>query len=363
MISNPRSRVFVIAEAGVNHNGSLELASRLVEVAADAGADAVKFQSFRTESLVTRDAPTAPYQQRNTESDVSQFHMLKQLELDEGAHQRIASLCAKRGIEFMSTPFDLESLDLLVRVIGVARLKIPSGEIANAPLLLAAARSGKPLILSTGMATLGDVEAALGVLAFGGTDSIGRPCRAAFPLAYASADGQRWLREHVTLLHCTTEYPAPFEEVNLNAITTLSAAFGLPVGFSDHTEGIVIPIAAAALGAAVVEKHFTLDRSLVGPDHKASLEPTQLAAMVTGIRQVASALGDGRKRPMPSETKNIAIACRSLVARRAIAEGERFSSDNLVVLRPSGGISPMDYFDWIGRTASRAYRAGERIGS
>ncbi len=356
------THVFVIAEAGVNHNGDAALAPALVEAAARAGADAVKFQSFRAESLVARKAPMADYQRRNTGTDESQFDMLRRLELDAAAHRLLAACCARQGIEFMSTPFDLDNLDFLVREMHVARLKLPSGELTNAPLLLAAARSGRPLIVSTGMATLAEVEAALGVIAWGLLDEPqGRPGRGAFHAAYCSGEGQRRLRECVTLLHCTTEYPAPYKEVNLRAMHTLGAAFGLPVGFSDHTAGIAIPIAAAALGAVVIEKHFTLDRSLPGPDHKASLEPDELAAMVRGIRETAQALGAGRKIPAPSEAANAAVARKSLVAARTIAAGEPYSTENLAVRRPGGGISPIEYFDWLGRTAARAYAAGEPI--
>jgi N-acetylneuraminate synthase len=355
------NRVFVIAEAGVNHNGSQDMALQLVDVAAKAGADAVKFQSFRAESLVARDTPKADYQQRNTDPDESQFDMLRRLELDEAAHHKLANRCAERGIEFMSTAFDLASMDLLARDLGVARLKIPSGEITNASLLLAAARTGKPLIVSTGMATLADVEAALGVIAYGGLEWGSAPGRAAFRAAYCSDEGQQYLGELVTLLHCTTEYPAPFEEVNLRAMQTLATAFCLPVGFSDHTTGIAVAIASVAIGAVVIEKHFTLDRSLPGPDHKASLEPAEFSAMVAGIRQTACALGDGRKRPAPSEMKNVGIARKSLVAARAIVAGECFSGENLTARRPGGGISALEYFDWLGRPAARAYAAGEPI--
>lgn len=353
-------RVFIIAEAGVNHNGSPSMALQLVDVAAEAGADAIKFQSFHAESLVARDAPRAIYQQRNTGSNEPQFDMLRRLELDESTHHLLAQKCVERGIEFMSTAFDLNSLDLLAR-LGVARLKIPSGEITNAPLLLKMAHSGKPLIMSTGMATLADVEFALSVIAYGYLNADRKPGLHAFRAAYCSDEGQERLRKLVALLHCTTEYPAPFEDVNLRAMQTLRDAFGLPVGFSDHTVGIAMPIAAVALGAVVVEKHFTLDRKLPGPDHAASLEPAELAAMIVGIRQTTSAIGDARKLPAPSEIKNIAVVRKSLVAGCDIAVGERFSMESLAVRRPGGGISPIEYFDWLGRPAARAYAAGEPI--
>ncbi|MEI7818137.1 MAG: N-acetylneuraminate synthase, partial [Desulfuromonadales bacterium] len=273
---------YIIAEAGVNHNGSLALAKKLVEVAADAGADAVKFQTFKADSLVSRLAPKAEYQSKATGADESQYEMIRKLELDEQAHEMLIEHCTVCGIQFLSTPFDLESVDLLAGRFDLSCIKIPSGDITNGPLLLKIAHTGKPVILSTGMSTLGEIEEALGVLAFGYL-GVGEPSPAVFRLAYCSIQGQELLLEKVTLLHCTTEYPAPVEEVNLNTLDTLRSAFGLPVGYSDHTEGITVPIAAVARGAVIIEKHFTLDRTLPGPDHKASLEPTELKQMVTAI--------------------------------------------------------------------------------
>ena len=353
--------VFVIAEAGVNHNGSPELAMRLVDVAADAGADAVKFQSFRADSLVGRAAPRAEYQKRNQPGEVSQHEMLKKLELSEPVQRELSDRSRSRGIEFMSSPFDVDSVDFLASSVGVKRIKIGSGEITNAPLLLHAARTGLPLILSTGMSTLDEVEAALGVLALGYTDASAPPGGAAFRAAYASAAGRGVLREKVSLLHCTSEYPAPVNEINLRAMDTLRETFGLPTGFSDHSAGIAAAIAAAARGAVIIEKHYTLDRAMPGPDHRASLEPAQLAEMIASIRVASAALGSARKEPAPSELGNRTVARRSLVAAREIRKGERFSAADIAVKRPGGGISPMNYWDWVGRLAERDYRKDDLL--
>lgn len=355
-------RIAIIAEAGVNHNGSLDLALKLVDAAADAGADVVKFQTFKAENLASRHAAKAEYQTRTTGSAESQLDMLRRLELSAAAHDAILARCTDRGIRFLSTPFDLESLSFLADHLQVEHIKLGSGELTNAPLLLAVANTGKPLLLSTGMADLGEVELALGVLALGYAKKAEHPSRAAFAAAYATPDYRTALTTKVTLLHCTTEYPAPYAEVNLRAMDTLAAAFGLPVGFSDHTPGIAIPIAAAARGAIVIEKHMTLDRSMAGPDHKASLEPAEFAAMVDGIRQVELALGDGRKQPAPSERKNIEIARKSIVAARAIAAGEIFTTENLAVKRPGSGFSPFRYWDLLGKPAARGYDPDEPIG-
>jgi N-acetylneuraminate synthase len=355
------SRIYVIAEAGVNHNGSLDQAIRLVDVAADAGADAVKFQTFKADRLASRAAPKADYQLESTGSRESQHQMLSRLELDVAAHHVLARHCKTRGIEFLSTPFDLESLDLLAREFAISRIKLSSGDLTNAPLLLAAARTGKPVILSTGMGTLGEVETALGVLAFGYADSTALPCRRAFEETYCSPAGQAALRDKVALLHCTTEYPAPLADINLRAMATMREAFGLPVGYSDHTQGITIPVAAAALGATVVEKHFTLDRSLPGPDHRASLEPEELKQMVQAIREVETALGSSIKHPAASELKNRPVARKSLVAARAIRNGEPFTEENLTVKRPGSGVSPIHYWDWLGRAADRDYGPDDEV--
>lgn len=353
----------IIAEAGVNHNGSLELALQLVEEAAAAGADVVKFQTFRAERLVTRFAPKAEYQKRETGEEQSQLDMLRALELDEDMHRRLIERCKSRGVEFLSTPFDQESLRLLTDVLELPRLKLGSGELTNAPLLLAAARTGKQIILSTGMGTLAEVEEALGVLAFGYAAHGTEPSRSAFRAAFASEKGQTALQEKVVLLHCTTEYPTPAADVNLRAMDTLRSAFCLPVGYSDHTEGISVALAAVARGAVVIEKHFTIDRFLPGPDHKASLIPAELASMAAEIRRVEVALGDGIKRPAESERKNMSIARKSLVAASAIAAGEAFGPNNLTVKRSGRGIDPMLYWDLLGRPAPRAFSEDEQIES
>ncbi|MDW7643582.1 MAG: N-acetylneuraminate synthase [Desulfuromonadales bacterium] len=354
-------RCYIIAEAGVNHNGSLAMAKRLVEVAAEAGADAVKFQTFKAAELIIAGAPKAAYQIDSTGAEESQWTMISRLELDAQAHANLVAHCQNCAIQFLSTPFDAGSAEMLVEMFDMPIIKVPSGEVTNAPLLLKVAQFRRPLIVSTGMCTLADVTAALGVLAYGLLyDSIPNGVRD-FEDAFKSAEGQHVLREKVTLLHCTTEYPAPYAEVNLRAMEALSKAFGLPVGFSDHTEGVAVAIAAAARGAKVVEKHFTLDRSLPGPDHKASLEPQELANMVRGIRQVEQALGEAVKAPTISERKNMEVARKSLVARCAIRAGEVFSEDNLGVKRPGKGLSPMNYWELIGRVASRDFQPDELI--
>ncbi|HRH81867.1 MAG TPA: N-acetylneuraminate synthase [Thiobacillaceae bacterium] len=354
------AHTLVIAEAGVNHNGSLARALELVEVAAAAGADAVKFQTFRAQALVTRAVPKAEYQVANTGDAASQMEMLKALELDAAAHLGLRDRCRELGIVFLSTPFDRESLVFLAGELGVPTLKIGSGDLTNGPLLLAAAQTGLPVILSTGMSGLAEVEDALGVLAFGYATAGALPGQEAFRAAFASPAGRLALRERVTLLHCTTEYPAPFDQVNLRAMDTLAAAFGLPVGLSDHTPGIAVAVAAAARGARVIEKHFTLDRNLPGPDHRASLEPDELAGLVRSVRQVEAALGDALKCPTEAEWKNLPIARRGLVAVRPVRKGERFTADNVEVKR-GGGDSPMNYWDWLGRTADRDYAEDEAL--
>lgn len=357
--------VLIIAEAGVNHNGSDELALQLVEAAADAGADVVKFQTFRAKKLVTKSAQMADYQKANTGSDTSQFEMLSRLELSHDTHLKLLRRCNELGVEFLSTAFDEESLQFLVSEVGLKRLKLPSGEITNAPLVLAHAQTGLHIVVSTGMATLSEIELALGVIAYGymlhSGLSMGRPCKAAFNEAYCSSDGRRLLEEKVTLLHCTTEYPAPLNEVNLRAMRTLNEAFSLPVGYSDHTQGIEIPVAATALGACIIEKHFTLNKSMEGPDHKASLEPSELKAMIEGIRNVTLAMGNGVKSPTLSEVRNKNIARKSLVASRSIAKGESFSYDNLVVMRPGSGMSPYEFWEVLGKPAPQVFAEGEII--
>lgn len=356
-------RVYVIAEAGVNHNGSLDLAKQLVDVAAEAGTDAVKFQTFKADKLVSCAAPKAEYQIENTGILESQHEMIKKLELDEAAHAALIRHCETRGIEFLSTPFDLESLGLLVQKFNLSKIKLSSGDITNAPLLLETARTGKQVVLSTGMCTLGEIETALGILAFGYTETDDHPSLSAFEKAYGSATGREALQDKVTLLHCTTEYPAPFADINLRAMATLQKAFGLPVGYSDHTPGIAIPIAAVALGAAIIEKHFTLDRNLPGPDHKASLEPDELKQMVRSIREVELALGSPIKQPAASELRNRPVARKSLVADREIRKGEPFTQDNLAVKRPGDGLSPIRYWEWLGKIADRDYQRDDKVQS
>lgn len=352
---------YVIAEAGVNHNGSIDLARELVDVAAQAGADAVKFQTFKADSLVTRSAPKADYQLEATGAEESQYEMIKALEFDEAQQRILVDHCADHGIQFLSTPFDIESLMLLVQRFDVPRIKISSGEITNGPLLLAAAQTGRPIILSTGMSTLGEVERALAVLAFGYTEQDAPPSVKAFGAAYASEAGQNALRDRITVLHCTSVYPTPAEDVHLRAMDTLRAAFGLPVGYSDHTRGIIIPIAAVARGAVLVEKHFTLDRELLGPDHKASLEPNELAEMVESIRIVEKALGRSTKVPTVGELETRMVARKSLTATTRVRRGTRFSSNNIGARRPGTGRSPMEFWEVLKENASRDYHADETI--
>jgi len=328
----------VIAEAGVNHNGDLAMARRLVDVAAEAGADFVKFQTFSADRLVTSAARKAAYQSRNIgDGDDSQHAMLRGLELTLDMHDMLIEHAAKAGVRFLSTGFDIESVDLLLS-LGIALLKVPSGEITNLPYLRHIGAAGRDVILSTGMATLDEVGAAIEVL-----EKAGAP------------------RSRVTVLHCTTEYPAPFADVNLRAMHTLRDTFGVKVGYSDHTVGIEVSLAAVALGATVIEKHFTLDRTLPGPDHAASLEPQELKAMVAGIRNIERALGDGVKRPSAAEIANRAAARKSLVAARDIRKGEAFTAENVTVKRPGTGLSPMQWDSLLGRPASRDFRADELL--
>jgi N,N'-diacetyllegionaminate synthase len=330
-------RTLVIAEAGVNHNGDLQLAKHLVDAAAQAGADVVKFQTFQAKQLVTERAELAPYQQQALSQANGQLEMLQHLELTPDQHRELIHYCDLLNIEFLSTAFDSPSIELLAS-LNLKRWKIPSGEITNLPYLIHIGRQGQSVILSTGMANLGEIEAALIVLEQAGT-----------PL------------NQITVLHCTTEYPAPPEEVNLRAMYTISQAFGVSVGYSDHSDGIAVPIAAVAMGATVIEKHLTLGRDLPGPDHKASLEPHQFAAMVQGIRTIEKALGDGVKRPTLSEQTNLPLVRKSLVAARPIRAGELFSELNLTSKRPGTGISPMQWNTLIGRPSPRDYSSDDLI--
>ena len=330
-------KTLIIAEAGVNHNGDLAMARKLIEVAAAAGADRVKFQTFSADALVTTQASKAQYQLHGTDADESQHEMLRRLELTRGMHDELIAHCKAQGIEFFSTGFDLDSVELLAR-LGLESFKIPSGEITNLPYLRRVGGYGGEVILSTGMSSLGDIEAALIALEQAGTP-----------------------RDRITVLHCTTEYPAPLVEVNLRAMLTIRRAFGVAVGYSDHTPGTEVAIAAVALGATVIEKHYTLDRNLPGPDHKASLEPDELKSMITAIRNVEQALGDGRKCASPSELKNRSVGRKSIVAARAIEQGEIFSDENLTTKRPGTGISPMRWDELLGKRASRRFRRDELI--
>ncbi len=347
--------VFFIAEAGVNHNGSREIAERLVDVAALSGADAVKFQTFKAEKTISSRAEKAAYQIHTTGKAETQLEMVRRLELDHETHRAILDRCRVKGIEFLSTPFDEESVDFLAEDIKIRQLKIPSGEITNGHLLLHVARKGLPVILSTGMSTLGEVEDALSVLAYGFSGSDEPPSRESFRRAYSDAKSYEILFNRVILLHCTTEYPAPYEAINLRAMDTLRDAFGLRVGYSDHTQGIEIALAAAARGACVVEKHFTLSRSMMGPDHRASIEPEELNALVSGIRKIEKALGTSRKIRTPNEERNARCARKSLVASRDIHAGETFTCENVTSKRPGDGPSPMSFWDVTGMKAPRDF--------
>lgn len=329
------SRIYIIAEAGVNHNGSLEIAKKLVDAAGKAGADAIKFQTFKAENIVTKNASRAEYQVKNTGEDASQYSMLKKLELSYDDFRELKAYCDASGIEFLSTPFDVESIDFL-QELGIRFLKIPSGEITNFPYLRKIGQTGMPVIMSTGMSTLEEVGDAIGVLREYGSNEI-------------------------SLLHCTTEYPAPLGSVNLKAMQTMAEAFNLPVGYSDHTSGIAVSVAAVAMGAVIIEKHFTLDRNMEGPDHKASLEPDELKAMVQSIRDVEMAMGTGEKGLSYSELKNVSVVRKSIVAKRAIRKGMLFSEDNLSVKRPGTGVNPMQWNKVIGLCAKRDYEEDEMI--
>lgn len=328
-------KTFIIAEAGDNHNGSRELAFRLIDKAVEAGADCVKFQTFITEEIISKRAEKAEYQKAATGSDESQYQMVKKLELSFEQFRELQKYAEERGITFLSTPFDIPSVEFLDS-INIPCFKIPSGEITNLPYLIKIAETGRDVIMSTGMAELNEIESAINIL-----------------------------REHgsgdISLLHCNTEYPTPYEDVNLRAMSTLKEKFGVRVGYSDHTQGIEVPIAAVALGAEIIEKHFTLDHNMEGPDHKASLEPDELKQMVDGIRKTEKALGNGIKTASPSEKKNIQIARKSIVARRNIEKGEILTEENLAVKRPGNGISPMRWYEVIGTKAIRDFSEDEMI--
>lgn len=328
---------YIIAEVGVNHNGSLELAKMLIDKAKEAGADAVKFQTFSAENLVRTDAKKAVYQTKKTSADESQYEMLKKLELSFNDFIELKKYAKTKEIDFLSSPFDIESARFL-KTLNLKIFKIPSGEVTNYPLLREIGSYGVKVFLSTGMCSLCDIEQAIDVLIEAGTK-----------------------RDEITVLHCNTEYPSPYEDVNLKAMITIREAFKVSVGYSDHTLGIEVLIAAVALGATVIEKHFTLDKNLPGPDHSASLEPEEFQALVKAVRNIEKALGDGIKRPSASETKNINIVRKSIVAKIDIKKGERFSEDNLTTLRPANGINPMRWKEIIGRPAKRDFKKGEPI--
>ncbi|GMP00016.1 N-acetylneuraminate synthase [Bradyrhizobium sp. TM239] len=347
------THTLIIAEAGVNHDGSLETALALVDAAADAGADIVKFQTFNAKALAGSAAKKADYQQRTTAADESQLAMLERLELPRAAHHTLIERARERGIEFLSTPFDDASLAFLLS-LKLPRIKIGSGDLTNAPLLHAAAKAGATLILSTGMATLGEIEEALGVLAHGYGLSGGQPGIAAFRAAWRDPAARTALAQHVSLLHCTTEYPCPIGDVNLAAMATMRSAFQLPVGYSDHTDGFEVSVAAVALGATVIEKHLTLDRKAQGPDHAASLEPDDFKRMVVAIRNVERAVGDGVKTPKDSEIRNVPVARKSIVAARALKAGETIGPADITAKRPGAGRPPIDYWSLVGTAAPRA---------
>ena len=331
------NKVFIIAEAGVNHNGSVDLAKQLIDVAVDSGADAVKFQTFKAENLVSKNAQKAEYQKQTTDASESQFDMIKKLELDMETHKVLITYCLEKNIIFLSTPFDHESIDLL-NELQLQIFKIPSGEITNLPYLRHIGSLGKRVVLSTGMSTLQEVDDALNVLTGAGTK-----------------------KENITVLHANTMYPTPFEDVNLNAMLTIQQECGVTVGYSDHTLGIEVDIAAVAMGASFIEKHFTLDKTMDGPDHKASLEPEELKSMVSAIRNIEKALGSSEKRPSPSETVNIDIVRKSIVANQKINKGDILTDKNITIKRPGKGISPMQWDEIIGTIAVKNYKLDDLI--
>jgi len=330
-------KVFIIAEAGVNHNGSLELAKKLIDVASEAGADAVKFQTFKTENVISKKAEKAEYQKQTTDANESQFDMIKKLELDIDTHHKLIDYCNYKNIMFLSTPFDLESIVLLDN-LGLKIFKIPSGEITNLPYLRKIGALKKEVILSTGMADIGEIEDALDILIQAGT-----------------------LRDNITVLHANTMYPTPMEDVNLNAMVTIGNTFDIDYGYSDHTLGIEVDIAAVAMGAKVIEKHFTLDKTMEGPDHKASLEPDELVAMVKSIRNIELALGHKMKKATPSEAPNLLISRKSLVAKKSINKGDIFTEDNITIKRPGNGINPMEWDKILGTVSMKSYNEDDLI--
>ncbi len=355
--------VYIIAEAGVNHNGSIENAFKLIDIAIDSGADAVKFQTFNADALVTKDSEKARYQLQTTSKQESQYEMLKKLELSHQSHFELKEYCEKNNIDFLSTAFDHASLNFLYKELGIRKLKIPSGEITNAPLILAHANTHLDLILSTGMATLDEIKDALGVIAFGyiNNDIKVMPSYEEFSNAYNSDDGQQLLKDKVTILHCTSEYPAPFDEINLNALDNISTEFNLPIGYSDHSSGIIVAVAAVAKGARIIEKHFTIDKNMTGPDHLSSLNSMELKEMIKHIRNIEEALGNGRKRPSKSEKLNLKTIRKSLIANSKISKGEIFTKENIAIKRPGTGLSPYTYWDLLGKKSERDFKKGDLI--
>lgn len=357
-----KKSTLIIAEAGVNHNGQPELAYKLIDEALEAKADMVKFQTFNASKLTTQSASKADYQLRSTDQAESQQEMLKKLQLSPQEQLDLRDYADKKGVEFISSPFDTQSALWLINEMGLETLKIGSGELTNGPMLLKIAQKQPEIIISTGMANLGDIEDALAVMAFGYLNPTKEPKSFNEIMdIYNTPEAHKILKQQVTILHCTTEYPAPFDQTNLRSMKSIGEIFDIPVGFSDHTPGISIPIAAVALGATVIEKHFTTDKNLPGPDHKASLEPDELKAMVKAIREVEVALGTFRKAPSPVEMGNKKIARKSLVSETEIKMGEPFTHENLTSKRPGTGISPMAYWDYIGTTAKKNYQPDELI--
>lgn len=354
--------VKIIAEAGVNHNGQLDLALQLVDVAKKAGADVIKFQTFKAADLVTVDAKQCEYQSKNSQKLESQLSMLERLELSQEEHYQLQAYCHDVGIEFLSSAFDSNSLTFLLDEMRLDTLKVASGEITNFPFLLEHARSGCDIIVSTGMSTLVEVEQALAVLAFGLTKpSTEFVSQEGLLQAFSSEQGQRALQQKVSILHCTTEYPASITDINLRAMDTMGDKFGLTIGYSDHSQGIHVALAAVARGASIIEKHFTLDKTMAGPDHKASLDPDELTEMIKAIRAIELALGDGIKKPFAKELENLQHARKSLVCIEQVAIGETFSQCNLGVKRPGDGMHPRFYWELLGRKATRAYAVGDKV--
>ena len=352
----------IIAEAGVNHNGDEEIAHSLVHAAVKAGADIIKFQTFKAEELATHHTKQAAYQSKNSNIDESQLSMLKKLELPDEAFFNIKMACDDLGIGFMSTAFDSASLNFLVQKIGIETLKIPSGEITNAPLILEHAITGKDIILSTGMSNIDEIRDALAVIAFGYiSPSEILPKDHLFRKFFESRVAQESIQNKVTLLHCTSEYPAPYEDLNLNAMQTLAKEFNLQIGYSDHSLGIEVSIAAVAMGAQIIEKHFTLDNAMEGPDHQASIEPDELARMVQSIRNIDLATGSSAKKMQTSEVKNLSVVRKSIVALDEISIGEVFSKKNIGIKRPGTGLSPFKYWDYLGKKSQHVYQSGDLI--